>query len=193
MRELTSSRTALIVIDVQRAFDEWEEAGKRRNNPEAVARIAELIAAFRAEGAPIFHVRHQGAHVGSPFHPEATGYQVKDEACEAAGETVIVKRVNSAFIGTDLEARLRAGGIQTLVICGATTNHCVETTTRMAGNLGFNVWLVRDATWTFDPCRREAFGRSHPRDDPVEPSRRVRADRASVGGDRGPGAGMKPP
>ena len=66
------------------------------------------------------------------------------------GMTVIVKRVNSAFIGTDLESRLRAAGIRTVVICGATTNHCVETTTRMAGNLGFDARLVRDATWTFD-------------------------------------------
>jgi nicotinamidase-related amidase len=63
---------------------------------------------------------------------------------------VIIKRVNSAFIGTDLETRLRADEIATLVICGATTNHCVETTTRMAGNLGFDAQLVRDATWTFD-------------------------------------------
>ena len=63
---------------------------------------------------------------------------------------MIVKRVNSAFIGTDLETRLRADNIATLVICGATTNHCVETTTRMAGNLGFDARLVRDATWTFD-------------------------------------------
>jgi nicotinamidase-related amidase len=62
---------------------------------------------------------------------------------------VIAKRVNGAFIGIDLEKRLRAGNIGTVVICGA-TNHCVETTTRMAGNLGFDTQLARDATWTFD-------------------------------------------
>jgi nicotinamidase-related amidase len=150
MSNTSSPRTALIVIDVQRAFDEWEAAGKRRNNPGAVARIVELLSAFRNRGAPIFHIRHQGTRPNSSFAPGGTGYPVKDEAREIAGEPVIVKRVNSAFIGTDLETRLRAAGIETLVICGATTNHCVETTTRMAGNLGFDARLVRDATWTFD-------------------------------------------
>jgi nicotinamidase-related amidase len=150
MSARSTPTTALIVIDVQRAFDEWEAAGKRRNNPDAVARIAELLAAFRADGAPIFHIRHQGIHPNSSFLPTATGYAVKDEARELAGEPVIVKHVNSAFIGTDLERQLRAAGIKRLVICGATTNHCVETTTRTAGNLGFDAWLVRDGTWTFD-------------------------------------------
>ncbi|OKO83636.1 cysteine hydrolase family protein [Bradyrhizobium sp. AS23.2] len=147
---MTSPLPALIVVDVQRAFDEWEAAGKRRNNPDAVARIADLLKAFRASDAPIFHIRHEGTKPNSSFLPSGTGYAVKDEAREAPGEAVIVKRVNSAFIGTDLEKRLRAGSIATLVICGATTNHCVETTTRMAGNLGFDAQLVRDATWTFD-------------------------------------------
>jgi nicotinamidase-related amidase len=141
---------ALIVVDVQRAFDEWEAAGKRRNNPDAVARIADLLKAFRAQGAPIFHIRHEGTKPNSSFRPENSGYAAKDEAREQTGEPVIVKRVNSAFIGTDLESRLRAAGISALVICGATTNHCVETTTRMAGNFGFDAALVRDATWTFD-------------------------------------------
>jgi nicotinamidase-related amidase len=150
MSDHPSSRTALIVVDVQRAFDQWEAAGKRRNNPHAVARIVDLLTAFRDRAAPIFHIRHQGTRPNSSFLPEATGFAVKDEAREIAGEPVIVKRVNSAFIGTDLEARLRAADIGTLVICGATTNHCVETTTRMAGNLGFDARLVRDATWTFD-------------------------------------------
>jgi nicotinamidase-related amidase len=141
---------ALIVIDVQRAFDEWEAAGQHRNNPDAVAHIARLLAAFRAAHASIFHIRHEGTHPASSFRPGSSGYEVKIEAKEMDGEPVITKRVNSSFIGTDLESRLRAAAIQTLVICGATTNHCVETTARMAGNLGFDAWLVRDATWTFD-------------------------------------------
>jgi len=145
-----AEKTALIVVDVQRAFDEWEARGQRRNNPQAVARIADLLAAFRDHAAPVFHIRHEGTRPNSTFLPGGTGYGVKDEAREREGEPVIVKRVNSAFIGTDLEARLRAAGIGSVVICGATTNHCVETTTRMAGNLGFDARLVRDATWTFD-------------------------------------------
>lgn len=141
---------ALIVIDVQRAFDEWEAAGQRRNNPNAVTCIAKLLAALRAVQAPIFHIRHEGTQPGSSFLPGGSGFLVKEEAREREGEPVLVKRVNSSFIGTDLESRLRRAGLQTIVLCGATTNHCVETTARMGGNLGFDVWLVRDATWTFD-------------------------------------------
>jgi len=162
MSEL-SSGAALIVIDVQRVFDQWEAAGKRRNNPQAVDRIVDLLAAFRATGTPIFHIRHEGTRPNSSFLPDGAGYPVKDEAREVAGEPVLVKRVNSAFIGTDLERRLREANIKTLVICGATTNHCVETTTRMAGNLGFDAWLVRDATWTFD--RTGPDGDEHPAED----------------------------
>ena len=143
-------KAALIVIDVQRGFDDWEAAGRHRNNPQAVARIAGLLAGFRRAGAPVFHIRHAGKDTASAFFPAGPGFAVKDEAREIAGEPVIVKRVNSAFIGTGLENRLREAGIQTVVICGATTNHCVETTVRMAGNLGFDTALVRDATWTFD-------------------------------------------
>jgi nicotinamidase-related amidase len=61
---------------------------------------------------------------------------------------IIPKQVNSAFIGTDLEQQLRKNGVETLVIAGLTTAHCVSTTTRMAGNLGFRVLLVADACAT---------------------------------------------
>lgn len=141
---------ALIVIDVQQGFIEREAAGEHRNNPDAVARIADLLTAFRKASLPILHVRHASTEPHSVLRPERSGYQPIAEARELPGEPVIVKTVNSAFIGTDLEARLRSAGCQTLVICGATTNHCVETSTRMAGNLGFDARLVRDATWTYD-------------------------------------------
>jgi nicotinamidase-related amidase len=150
VRPLAIGSSALIVIDVQKAFDHLEAAGLRRNNPNAVQQVSRLLAEFRSKRATIIHIRHAGVAATSYFCPEGPGFLVQDEARELPGEPVIVKSVNSAFIGTDLEARLRAMKIQTLVIVGATANHCVETTTRMAGNLGFDARLVRDAIWAFE-------------------------------------------
>ena len=150
MEPLRTDKTALVVVDVQSAFDEWVADGQRRNNPEAEDRIADLLADFRRNQAPIIHIRHASLEPQSRLRAELPGHRVKDEAREEPGEPVLIKHVNSSFIGTDLEQRLRAGEIETVVVVGATTNHCVETTARMAGNLGFDTKLVRDATWTFD-------------------------------------------
>jgi nicotinamidase-related amidase len=147
---LDKTTTALLIVDVHRAFDEMAAAGHRRNNPDAEKRIADLLGHFRAVRAPIFHARHLNVKPTSRFNPANSGYAVKEEAREADGEPVVIKNVNSCFIGTNLESLLRSQGIHSLVIVGATTNHCVETTVRMAGNLGFDAKLVRDATWTFD-------------------------------------------
>ena len=139
---------ALIVIDVQKGFDDpyWGP----RNNPGAEANIARLLAAWRASGRPVFHVQHMSVEPGSTLRPGQKGNDFKAEAKPLPGEPVVQKTVNSAFIGTDLEARLRQGGISTVVMAGITTNHCVSTTTRMAGNLGFKTFLVSDASATFD-------------------------------------------
>ena len=147
---LDRAKTALVLVDVQKAFLEWEAGGMRRNNPHAVDNIARLLAAFRREGMAVFHIRHASREAGSALAADKPGYRPIDAARERDGEPVLVKHVNSSFIGTDLEDRLRAAGITTVVICGITTNHCVETTTRMAGNLGFDARLVADACYTFD-------------------------------------------
>ena len=141
-------RPALIAIDVQRAFD--NPAWGARNNPAAERRIAALLSAWRAAGAPVLHVRHESVSPNGIFRRGTPAFDFKPEAQPADGEPVIDKRVNSAFIGTDLEKRLRAEGISALVIAGLTTDHCCSTTARMAGNLGFETWFVSDATATFD-------------------------------------------
>ncbi len=138
---------ALVSIDVQQAFN-YPDWG-RRNNPDAERNIARILARWRATGRPLFHIQHRSQSPTGLFRPE-TGFAFKPEGQPLPGEAVIEKSVNSAFIGTDLEARLRAAGIDTLVIMGLTTDHCVSTTTRMAGNLGFATCFVADATATFE-------------------------------------------
>jgi nicotinamidase-related amidase len=142
------ANAALIIIDVQQAFDDPEWG--RRNNPQAEANIAALLAAWRQSARPLFHIHHRAARLASLFHPDRAGFAVKPEATPLPGEPVIYKEVNSAFIGTDLEQRLRAAGIGDVVMVGITTDHCVSTTTRMAGNFGFTTSIVSDATATFE-------------------------------------------
>lgn len=139
--------TALIIIDTQMGFHDpkWGE----RNNPQAESNIAKLLKMWRAHGLPVIHVHHDSSTPTGVFRPGTPGHLPKPEAAPQAGEPVYHKTVNSAFIGTDLERDLRARGIASLVITGLTTNHCVSTTTRMAGNLGFDTYLVSDATATF--------------------------------------------
>ena len=142
--------TALLIIDVQEAFNERIALGHRRNNPTAEANIARLLHSFRQARLPVIHIHHASTDPSSLFNPDKPGFAVQTFAQPMAGEKTIVKKVNSAFIGTPLEADLRQQAITRLVITGATSNHCVETTTRMAGNLGFNPQVVRDAIWAFD-------------------------------------------
>ena len=148
MLSLDLHATTLLLIDLQRGFDEprWG----RRNNPCLEERTSELLRAWRATGRPVVHVRHMSTEAWSPLRPGQPGNEFKPETAPVAGELVIEKRVNSAFIGTPLETNLRRAGCRGLVIVGLTTNHCVSTTARMAGNLGFATWVVSDATATFD-------------------------------------------
>jgi nicotinamidase-related amidase len=132
MRSPLSPRGAvLLLIDLQCAIDHpsWGE----RNNPDAERQVGRLLAYWRAQGWPGWHARHE----------------FKPETAPIGGEPVIPKQTNSAFIGTDLEQKLRNNGLDALVVAGVITNNSVEATVRMAGNLGFQVWLAADGCFTF--------------------------------------------
>ena len=139
---------ALLVIDMQAGFD--DPSWGRRNNPQLEANVAALIAAWRAAEAPVFHVHHDSPQPSGRLRRGTPGNAVKPEARPRDNERLYRKTVNSAFIGTSLEADLRALGIAALAMAGLTTNHCVSTTARMAGNLGFETYVVADATAAFE-------------------------------------------
>ena len=149
---------ALLVVDVQNGFDDpiWG----RRNNPTAEDNILRLLARWRATRRPVVHIQHMSTSPQSPLRPGQPGNNLKAGFEPHPGEPLIRKQVNSAFVGTDLEERLRTVGIQTLVIVGLTTDHCVSTTTRMGANLGFEPWVVSDDSATFD--RTDVHGTYYP-------------------------------
>lgn len=140
---------ALVVVDVQRAFDDAAFWG-RRNNPTCEANVAKLIADFRERGEPVVFVRHDSLEEGSPLSPDHPGNAFKPEVT-GEPDLLVTKHVNSSFIGEpDLDAWLKARGIDRIAVCGIQTNMCCETTARMGGNLGYDVRFVIDATATFD-------------------------------------------
>jgi nicotinamidase-related amidase len=139
---------ALMIIDVQKAID--HPSWGRRNNLQAEENIGWLLAAWRSTQRPIIHVRHLSREPKSTYRPGQEGCEFKEAVRPQAGEVVLTKDTNSAFIGTELEVLLRQARIFILVICGLITNNSVEATARMAGNLGYETYVVSDATATFD-------------------------------------------
>jgi nicotinamidase-related amidase len=147
---------ALVVVDVQKGFDEAAFWGTR-NNPEADDNIASLIDVWQSAGRPVVFVRHDSSKPGSPLRLGYEGNEFKEYVEHRRGkgaggaELLVTKSVNSAFYGTpDLDAWLKAEGCAQFVVAGIQTNMCVETTARMGGNLGYDVVVAYDATYTFD-------------------------------------------
>ncbi|REC73787.1 cysteine hydrolase [Chryseobacterium elymi] len=148
--KLRDKRPALMLIDIQTGFLDEEYWGGNRNNKDAEKISGILLEKWRDLGLPIFHIRHSSDNPESKLHKSDPGFQFNDHVMPQNTEPVITKNVNSAFIGTDLKERLDEQNIDTLVIIGITTNHCVSTTTRMAGNFGYETYVISDATAAFD-------------------------------------------
>lgn len=144
------NNAALILIDIQKGFNDVAYWGGDRNNVDAEEKAGELLEIWRAKKLPIFHVQHCSSNPNSILNETNPGNEFQDIVKPLEGETIIKKNVNSAFIGTNLKELIDNANITNLVIVGLTTDHCVSTTTRMAGNFGYTVYLVSDATATFN-------------------------------------------
>ena len=146
--EILEENAALVIIDMQKGMNHPKLG--RRNNPHAERRIEKLLNAWRRSSRPVVHVRHISRSPDSVFWPGQPGCEFQDAFHPLAHEHVLEKNVPDAFIGTSLERWLLMRSIRQLVICGVVTNNSVEATARTGGNLGFDVIVVPDATYTFD-------------------------------------------
>lgn len=144
----SDQETALLVVGVQRGFD--DPVWGARNNPGAEDRIVQLIAAWRKARRPVIFCRHVSVEPASPLKSGSQGTDFKPGAAPLPGELVVDKSTNSAFVGTRLEAELKAKGIRAAVVVGFTANHCVDATIRVGADLGFTMYAVADAVVSFD-------------------------------------------
>ncbi len=154
--------TALLLIDVQQGVDvltHWGGSSGRRNNPAAEENMLALLKHWREKNKTVAFTIHDSREAASPLKLSlATGRQ-KAGFEPDVDDIVVTKDVNSGFIGTSLEIQLRRAGIRRLVVVGFFTNFCVETTVRMAGNLGFDTYLVQDSCATTN--RVDLNGKDH--------------------------------
>ncbi|WP_160136607.1 cysteine hydrolase family protein [Chryseobacterium sp. c4a] len=148
--KLQDKKTALILIDIQKGFLDENYWGGNRNNKDAERISGTILKKWRELNWPIFHIRHSSTNPKSKLHESDPGFEFNDYVVPQSDEYIITKNVNSAFIGTDLKEKLDAQNINTVVILGITTNHCVSTTARMAGNFGYETYVISDATAAFD-------------------------------------------
>lgn len=142
--------TALILIDIQKAFLETDYWGGRRNNHDAEKNAGILLAIWRKRKLPIFHVKHNSTNPASLLFKGKPGNEFNDFVLPMGNENVIEKNVNSAFIGTNLKDHLDILSVHSVVIVGLTTDHCISTSVRMSGNLGYDTYLISDACATYD-------------------------------------------
>ena len=145
-KNLKNKNPLLLLVDVQKAFLEKDYPGLKRNNHNAELNCGKILKKWRELGLGIIHVRHSSNNPESKLYISKPGFEFNDHVKPLKNEIIITKNVNSAFIGTDLEKILKKLKITTLIIVGMTTNHCISSTVRMSGNLGFETYLISDST-----------------------------------------------
>jgi nicotinamidase-related amidase len=147
-RAVMSNGKALLVIDVQVGIIEGPQTHR---SAQILERINSLLAKARASGTPVIYVQHDGPG-GHPVEVGSPGWQIHPSIAPAPGEPIVHKHASDSFFETTLERDLQAYGINHIVITGAMSEYCVDTTCRRATSLGYDVTLVSDAhtTWNND-------------------------------------------
>ena len=147
MQRVTTTNSALIVIDAQQEY--FAPAGKvvLPDAPAAVKQVARALGWARAGGVPVVHIVHESRRPNpTTFVPGSPALEIHPEAKPAAGEPVMTKHLPGSFTGTELEGWLRDRGVERLIVSGFMTQMCVDTTARQAAHLGFAVTVLADAT-----------------------------------------------
>src|SRR3954463_16606503 len=139
---------ALLIIDIQR--DYFPGGAYPLVEPAQAAEAARrVLDAFRANGDPVIHLQHVWDEPDATFmKPGTPGVEIHDSVTPADGEPVLQKAFPNGFVGTSLEADLRAAGADEVVVCGMMTSMCVDATARAAADLGFTVTVAHDACAT---------------------------------------------
>jgi len=163
---------ALVVIDVQESFRQ-RPIWAANSNPEIVKQVRLLTEAFRAGGDLVVWVLHSEPGTGNVFDPALGFVRPIDGLEPAPGEPVLYKTSHNAFTTTNLQQLLTEAGVREVVVCGIRTEQCVETTARLASDLGYQVTFVTDATVT-NPIE-------HPDAPPGRPLAEILADPRTLG------------
>lgn len=139
------SESALVIVDAQNTY----RGGVMQlvGVEPALDECARLLARARALKTPVIHIQHDSGP-GSPYDVRAEIGAIADKLAPQAGEPVVIKNYPNSFIGTDLDARLKAQGVKNLVVVGFMTHMCINSTARGAFNLGYAVTVPAAATAT---------------------------------------------
>lgn len=140
----------LLIIDIQ---NDYFEGGKMElvNMNEATGNAKKLLSYFRINNLPIIFIQHLAIKPNASFFiPGTSGAEIHESICPLANETVIIKNFPNSFRDTNLHQYLQTLGSTDLLICGAMSHMCIDTTTRAAADLGYSCTLISDACATRD-------------------------------------------
>lgn len=141
-------KRALLVIDMQ---NDYFPGGKMElvGIEDAAEIVSQLLTRFRDWKLPIFHIQHTSTNPGATFFlPDSDGVKIHRSVTPQTGEPVIKKHFPNSFRDTILLAELQSSGIQEVVVCGAMSHMCIDTTVRAAFDLGFSCIVVADGCAT---------------------------------------------